>query len=121
MLRDLNFEKYTNVWILPNYTDMRQGIERLAALIQYQLHLDAFDEHSIFLFCGRRRNRIKALVFEGDGFTLLYHRINDQGGSFRWPMSEEEVLRMTPEQYRRLMNGFTMDPSIAIRRKPRRP
>lgn len=116
MLRDLDFTRYTHVWILPNYTDMRQGIDQLAAIVQYQLNLNAFDEHSIFLFCGRRRSRIKALVFEGDGFTLLYHRINDRGGRFQWPMSREEVLRMTPEQYRRLMNGFTAEPSIAIRR-----
>lgn len=116
MLRDLDFSKYTHVWILPNYTDMRQGIEKLAGIIQYQLHLNAFDEHSVFLFCGRQRNRMKALVYEGDGFTLLYHRISDNNGSFKWPMSEEEVIRMTPDQYRRLMNGFTMDPGITIRR-----
>lgn len=117
MLRDLDFQKYTHVWILPNYTDMRQGIDRLAAIIQFQLRLDAFDEHSIFLFCGRQRSRIKALVFEGDGFTLLYHRINDRGGRFQWPMSQEDVLQMTPEQYRRLMDGFTMDPGIVVRRR----
>ena len=116
MLRGLDFSKYTQVWILPNYTDMRQGIDKLAAIIRYQLGLDAFDEHSLFLFCGRNRSRMKALVYEGDGFTLLYHRVNKDGGSFRWPMSEEDVLRMTPEQYRRLMNGFTMDPSLSIRR-----
>lgn len=119
MLRDLDFSKYTRVWILPNYTDMRQGIDSLAAIVQCQLHLDAYDEHSIFLFCGRQRSRIKALVYEGDGFTLLYHRILEGGGRFQWPMSQEDVLRMTPEQYRRLMNGFAMDPSIAIKR-PRR-
>ena len=118
MLRTLDFRKYTHVWILPNYTDMRQGIDSLAAIVHYQLKMDVFDEHAIFLFCGRQRTRIKALVFEGDGFTLLYHRINERGGKFQWPMSEEEVLRMTPEQYRRLMNGFTMEPSIMIR-KPR--
>jgi hypothetical protein len=32
-------------------------------------------------------------------------------------MSEEEVLRMTPEQYRRLLNGFTMDPGVSIRKR----
>lgn len=116
MLRGLDFSKYTHVWILPNYTDMRQGIDKLAAIVQYQLGLDAFDEHSLFLFCGRNRSRMKALVYEGDGFTLLYHRVNEDGGSFCWPMSGEDVLRMTPEQYQRLMNGFTLDSSLSIRR-----
>lgn len=116
MLRTIDFSHYTNVWILPNYTDMRQGIEKLAAIVQCQLHLNPYDEHSIFLFCGRKRSRLKALVFEGDGFTLVYHRIHTGNGQFQWPMSEEDVLRMTPEQYRRLMNGFTMEPGIAVRK-----
>lgn len=117
MLKDLDFSKYTHVWILPNYTDMRQGIDKLAAIVEYQLHLDVFDEHSLFLFCGRRRNRLKLLVFESDGFTLLYHRINENGGRYQWPMSEKDVLQMTPEQYKRLINGFTMDPGIISRRR----
>ena len=117
MLKYLDFDKYTNIWILPNYTDMRQGINKLAAIVQYQLKLDVYDRNSLFLFCGRRRNRLKALTFEGDGFTLVYHRINDNGGRFYWPMSEADVLRMTPEQYKRLMNGFTMEPGISIRKK----
>lgn len=118
MLKDLDFSKYTNVWILPNYTDMRQGIEKLAALVQSQLHIDVYDEHAIFLFCGRKRTRLKALVYEGDGFTLIYHRLLENNGRFFWPMSEEEVIKMTPTQYKRLMNGFTMDPGIhTMRRK----
>ena len=60
MLRDLNFTKYTKVYILPRYTDMRQGIPGLSAIVQYQLKLDVFDEGSLFLFCGKRRNRLKA-------------------------------------------------------------
>lgn len=114
MLRDLDLTKYTNVWILPRYTDMRQGIPGLSALVRFQLHLDVLDEHAIFLFCGRRRNRLKALVYEGTGFTLLYHRINENCGRFHWPMSYDEVIRMTPDQYRRLMNGFSINPEISM-------
>lgn len=117
MLRTLDFSHYTNIWILPNYTDMRQGIDKLAAIVQFQLNLDVFDEHSIFLFCGRQRNRFKALVYEGDGFTLLCHRTIDPAGRFQWPMSEEEVLKMTPDQFRRLINGFALNSSITIKRQ----
>jgi transposase len=75
MLRDLDFSKYTHVWIFPNYTDMRQGIDKLAAIIQYQLHLDAYDEHALFLFCGKRRSRLKALAFEGLSEDFCYPHI----------------------------------------------
>ena len=78
MLRSLDFGKYTHVWILPNYTDMRQGIDKLAAIVQYQLKLDAFDEHSVFLFCGRRRSRLKALVYEGLSEDFFYPHIFDE-------------------------------------------
>lgn len=117
MLRNLDFSKYTKVYILPRYTDMRQGIPGLSAIVRYQLKLDVFDEGSIFLFCGKKRNRLKALVYEGSGFTLLYHRINENCGRFYWPMTREDVLRMTPEQYTRLINGFTMEPQIYVSRK----
>lgn len=119
MLRDLDFTKYKNIYILPRYTDMRQGIPGLSAIVQYQLKLDVFDDGAIFLFCGRRRNRLKALVYEGTGFTLLYHRINENCGRFYWPMSRDEVLHMTPDQYKRLINGFTIDPGVSVTKRKR--
>jgi len=47
------------------------GIDRLAAIVQQEFHLDPFS-NALFLFCGRRADRIKALYWEGDGFVLLY-------------------------------------------------
>ncbi len=91
-------------------TDLRYGVDGLAALIQYQFSLDPFDEGTMFLFCGRRADRIKGLLWEGDGFILLYKRLSN--GRFRWPRSEEEMKTMTTEQYQRLMSGFTIESSI---------
>ncbi len=52
-------------------TDLRRGIDRLAGIVQSQFQLDPF-QHALFLFCGRRKDRIKGLYWEGDGFALLY-------------------------------------------------
>ena len=91
------------IYIVCGYTDMRKSIDGLCAVVEEQLKLDPASS-SLFLFCGRRRDRIKALYWEGDGFLLLYKRL--ESGSFQWPRSTEEVQALTPQQYRWLMEGL---------------
>ncbi|MBO5319184.1 MAG: IS66 family insertion sequence element accessory protein TnpB [Ruminococcus sp.] len=79
MLRDLTAG--TQVYLVTGYTDLRRSIDGLAEIVQGQLHLDPFSK-ALFLFCGRRRDRIKGLLWEGDGFLLLYKRL-DNGNSAR--------------------------------------
>ena len=109
MLSDFNYE---NIYIACGYTDLRYGIDGLAATIQEKFELNPFSPHSIFLFCGRRNDRIKALVWEGDGFLLLYKRL--EAGTFRWPRTESDLKNLTFEQFSRLMQGFTIDPGIKV-------
>ena len=61
----------TQVYLITGYTDLRLGIDGLAALIQWKMKLDPYNR-ALFLFCGRRHDRIKALVWDVDGFLLLY-------------------------------------------------
>ena len=98
------------IYIACGYTDLRYGVDGLASLIQYQFRLDPFDEGTLFLFCGRRADRIKALLWEGDGFVLLYKRLSD--GKYLWPRTKDELRSLTPEQYSLLMSGFSIEPSI---------
>ena len=69
MLND--FTGAEKVYIACGYTDLRCGIDGLAGIVQQQFQLDPFT-NTLFLFCGRRRDRIKALYWEGNGFVLLY-------------------------------------------------
>ena len=76
---------FRHIYLACGYTDLRRGIDGLVSTVKCSFHLNPSEEGSIFLFCGRRADRIKALVYEGDGFLLLYKRLAD--GRFQWPRS----------------------------------
>lgn len=104
MLNDFNCR--CPVYIACGYTDLRRGIDGLAGMVESQFNLNPF-RPALFLFCGRRRDRIKALYWEGNGFVLAYKRL--ESGAFQWPRSADEVRQLTPQQYRWLMEGLSID------------
>ena len=104
MLKDF---KPGKVYLACGYTDLRKGIDGLAGIVQTQFELDAFDD-ALFLFCGRRTDRIKGLYWDSNGFVLLYKRL--ESGSFRWPRTTQDALRITAQQYEWLCNGFEIMP-----------
>ena len=100
-----------NIYIACGYTDMRKSIDGLAAVVQEQFHLDPFS-NTLFLFCGRHRNKMKALLWEGDGFILLYKRL--ENGSFKWLRNEAEAKPITWQQFRWLMEGLQIEQKQSI-------
>lgn len=102
MLND--FSGFKKVYIATGYSDLRRGLEGLANIIRFQFHLDPYDKDTLYFFCGRRNDRIKGLLWEGDGFLPLYKRLED--GAFRWPRTQQEAMEISADQYRRLMQGF---------------
>ncbi|MCH4013357.1 MAG: IS66 family insertion sequence element accessory protein TnpB [Solobacterium sp.] len=107
MIKDYHFKK---VYLALGYTDLRYGIDGLAALVQEKFSLSPFDEGTLFIFCGRKSDRIKAICWEGDGFVLLYKRLSD--GRFQWPRNSEELVNISQQQYEQLLNGFSVISSI---------
>lgn len=103
------------VYLACGYTDLRKGIDGLAGMVQREFHLDPFQE-ALFLFCGRRKDRIKGLYWEGDGFVLVYKRL--EAGSFQWPRNGAEAKRITVQQYRWLMEGLRVEQPKANRSLP---
>lgn len=97
-------------------TDMRMGIDGLSAVIRLRYGLDPLEKGTLFLFCGTRKDRIKGLLWEGDRFILLYIRLVD--GRFQWPTTKDEARRLSPDEFSRLMEGFSMDSSIGPKRQP---
>ncbi len=91
-------------------SDLRRGIDGLAAMVRLKYGLDPLQEDTLFLFCGVRRDRPKGLLWTGDRFILLYIRLAD--GCFQWPGTAEEARSITPEEFKRLMDGFSVDSSV---------
>ena len=111
MLRDANFKSFNGIYVICGYTDMRYGIDSLASIIEQRYNMSIFIPNTLFLFCGRRANKIKGLVWEGDGFLLLSKRI-DSGGRFSWPRNSNEAKKLTAQQFKWLMYGFSIEPVI---------
>ena len=110
MLGDITIAK--EVYLACGYTDMRKSIDGLAAVVQQQFYLNPF-QPALFLFCGKRCDRLKALLWEGDGFVLLYKRL--ESGRFQWPRTESECRPITWQEFRWLMEGLQIEQKSAIK------
>ena len=102
------------VYLACGATDMRKSIGGLSAIVECSFELDAFSG-ALFVFCNRKRDRVKILEWAGDGFWLYFKRL--EGGNFRWPCSREsKTMTLTGEELHLLLGS----PGVIqkIRRKP---
>ena len=101
------------IYIVTGRTDMRKSIDGLCAVVEDQLHMDP-RRSALYLFCGKRCDRIKALLWESGGFVLLYKRMEVQG-RFRWPRNQLEVKQLTCQQFDWLMSGLEIEQPKAFK------
>ena len=111
MLADIS--RVDSIYIVCGRTDMRKQIDGLCAIIEGKLHMGAGD-NALFLFCGRRYDRIKAILYEPDGIVLLYKRLSVDG-RFRWPRDQDEVRQLTWQQFDWLMSGLEIEQPKAFK------
>lgn len=93
----------TRVWLAAGVTDMRRGFDGLAAIVQAKRTEDPFSGH-VFVFRGRKGDRIKVLWWSGDGMCLLAKRLEQ--GHFVWPHAESGSVCLTPAQLSMLLEGI---------------
>ena len=93
----------TRIWVVAGTTDMRKGFDGLSALVQSALADTPFSGH-LFVFRGRRGDRVKILWWDGDGLCLFYKRL--ERGKFIWPRAQEGKVSLTPAQLSMLLEGI---------------
>ena len=99
------------VYLVPGYTDLRKGIDGLATILKLQHGMDPFNQ-ALYLFCGRGTKKLRGLIWEEDGFVLLNKRL--ESGTYQWPRTGDEVLELTDQQIRWLLEGLKIRQHKAI-------
>lgn len=101
---------FAEIYIVCGYNDPLYGIDSLAAIIERLYQMDLFVPDTLFLFCGKSSAKIIGLLWEGDGFLLLYKCV--ERGNFLWIRNCNKLRSMTLEQFKWLMQEFAIDPII---------
>jgi transposase len=99
----IGFPSTGRIWLACGVTDMRKGFDGLAAIVQLQLAEDPFSGQ-LFVFRGRRGDRVKLLWWDGDGLCLFAKRL--EHGSFVWPQAESGAVHLSRAQLSMLLEGI---------------
>lgn len=95
------------IYVCAVAVDFRKGINGLAALVEGQLALDPFSEH-LFVFCNRRRDKVKILYWERSGFCLWQKRLEKD--RFYWPQADrKDIVTVTGQQLNWLLDGYDIN------------
>lgn len=91
------------IYIRPGHTDMRKSIHTLAVLVQDHMRLDSLSR-SMFVFCNRKRNILKILYWDKNGFCLWMKHLE----KFKFPWTEEEILNreISLEEMKWVLSGI---------------
>ena len=111
----------THIYLACGATDFRKQLEGLSALVTVKFELDPFQEDCVFLFCNKKRNAIKVLRYDRNGFILAQKKLLDEM-KFQWPSKQEEVKLITKQQVEWLLEGLEIEQkkahhSVAMSRK----
>lgn len=118
-LGDLDQGLRVRVFLCTSPTDMRKGFDTLAVLVRDGLGYDPLSGH-LFMFVGRRRDRLKILYWDRDGYALWYKRLEQ--GTFRMPVAKPDSasIELKASELAMLLEGIDLR-SIKRRKRFRRP
>ena len=102
----------TVVFIATGVTDMRKSINGLSIIVEEELELSPLSG-SIFAFCNRRKDIIKILYWDRNGFCLWHKRLEKD--RFKWPQTSEDVCQVHTRELAWLLDGLSLEQEQAHR------
>ena len=114
-LHTLDRAQAARIWLATEATDMRCGFDRLAERVRAVIGQDPLSGH-LFVFRARRGDRLKILLWDGDGFLLWYKRL--EAGVFKLPRGKEGVgsLELRASELAMVLDGIDVS---KLKRVPR--
>jgi len=104
MLKKL--DEKTPIYLYRDAVDFRKSINGLSIIVELEFGLSPFDE-GMFVFCCRRRNKLKCLYWDNTGFSLWYKRLEEE--KFKWPRkAKDKVLKLNEEEFKLLLKGVDL-------------
>ena len=93
-----------SIYLHRDYVDFRKQINGLSAIVQDVLGHDIFTQ-SVFVFCNKKRDKLKVIYWDRTGFCLWHKRLEKD--KFMWPKKHDEsVIHWNKEQLSWLLRGF---------------
>ncbi len=121
-LGELDRQMAGRIYLCTSPTDMRKGFDTLAVLVREFLGHDPLSGH-LFLFISRRKDRLKILYWDADGFVLWYKRLEQ--GTFRRPHAATDAggVELKASELAMLLEGIDLKSikrSARLRLKPKK-
>ena len=109
MINDL-LQSISKVYIAYGTTDFRKQIDSLCIEVKSKFHLNPY-EKAAFIFCNKKRNSIKVLCYDKNGFILAQKKLLEtETMKFQWPRNQSEMKKITREQLNWLLSGLKINP-----------
>lgn len=103
-----------HVFLAIGATDFRKQTESLVSMVNLQFGMDPFSESYVFIFCNKRRNTIKVLRYDKNGFILASKKLLEKM-KFQWPGDDSDVKEISIRQVEWLLQGLSINQEKAHR------
>lgn len=101
----LHLSAFCHYYLYTGHTDMRKGFDSLSGIVTAQMQRSALSG-SVFIFLNRRRTHVKLLLWEGDGFSIYYKRL--EKGTYELPAATGAAMRLEARQLQFILQGVSL-------------